>query len=328
MKIKVLDKESIDKVYTISDAIQANKDAFAIYSKGASDIPLRTNIDVKEYNGQSLYMPGYAKDAHALGVKIVSVYPDNINKGIPSVPSTMVLIDDETGQVIALLDGTYLTQVRTGAVAGAATDVLARKDAKVFTIFGAGGQAEGQVAAVLDVRDIEKVYVCDLDKVRSQEFADSMSKKHGIPFVVAEDSAKAVRESDIITCVTTTRRPLFNPEDVKAGTHINGIGSYTPEMQEINSETIKNADGVYVDTRDGVLNEAGDFIIPIEKGIFDEKIITGELGEVINKTAPGRFSDDQITVFKSTGSAVLDVVNARRIYDKAVSLGEGPEISL
>ena len=328
MEIKVINKAIIDDVYTMLDAIQANKEALAIYSRNGSIIPLRTNIDVTAFEGQSLYMPGYAADAHALGVKIVSVYPNNIAKGIPSVPSTMVLIDDETGQVIALLDGTYLTQVRTGAVAGAATDLLARQDSKVFTIFGAGGQAESQVDAVLAVRDIEQVYVCDLDEARREAFAAHIAEKHHVKAEAAASAEDAVRQSDIITCVTTTRRPLFDASWLKAGAHVNGIGSYTPEMQEIPAEAILNADGVYVDTFDGVLNEAGDFIKPISEGMFTNKIITGELGDVVNGTVVGRKDASQITVFKSTGSAVMDVVNARRIYEKALAHNAGDSINL
>lgn len=158
MEITLINKETIEKNYTMRNAIEANKDSIALYSKGETDIPLRTNIDIKEHKGQSLYTPGYASEKDALGVKIVSVYPENINKGLPSVPSTIVLLDAETGFVKGLMDGTYLTQIRTGAIAGTATDIIARKDASVFTIFGTGGQAESQVEAVLEVRAIKEVY--------------------------------------------------------------------------------------------------------------------------------------------------------------------------
>lgn len=328
IEIRVLNKEIIDEVFTIKDSIEADKEALSIYSKGHSEIPLRVNIDVKDHHGQSLYMPGYTADAKALGVKIVSVYPDNINRGIPSVPSTMVLLDDETGQVVALIDGTYLTQVRTGAVAGAATDILARSDSKTFTMFGAGGQAPGQIAAIMAVRPIEKAYICDLDKERAKQLAEQMSATYGIPFMVPETTEEAVRASDIISCATTTKRPLFKAEWVQPGTHINGIGSYTPEMHEIDSGVLVRAEGIYVDTRDGVLNESGDLIIPIREGVINESQITGELGEVINGNAPGRRSDEGITFFKSTGSAVMDIVNARKIYEKALEKQKGQIIYL
>lgn len=328
MKISIINRELIKEVYTMADAIQANKDALSIYSKGGANIPLRTNIDIPEQAGQSLYMPGYAADADALGVKIVSVYPNNIEKNIPSVPSTMVLIDPETGQVNALIDGTYLTQMRTGAVAGAGTNILARKDSKIFTIFGTGGQAEEQVAAVLDVREIEKVYVCDLNQERSLDFATRMAAKHNIEFVVAPSVEEAVSNADIITCVTTTTRPLFPADLVQPGTHINGIGSYTPQMQEIGADVLIKAGGVYCDTVDGVINEAGDLMIPLADKIVTEDIIKGELGQVINGDVIGRTSEEEITIFKSTGSAVLDVVNARRIYKKAIESEKVTSISI
>ncbi|MGO2603926.1 MAG: ornithine cyclodeaminase family protein, partial [Alkalibacterium gilvum] len=160
--MRVLKEKEMKHVFEMKEAIQADKDALALYSAEEVDIPLRINLDVPEEEGRSLYMPGYAAKAHALGVKIVSVYPKNIEKGLTSVPATMVLVDTETGQVCSIMDGTYLTQLRTGAVAGAATDLLARNDSSVFTLVGTGGQAETQLEAVLAVRPIRKVYVFDI----------------------------------------------------------------------------------------------------------------------------------------------------------------------
>ena len=175
MKILILNEEDIKKVFSMKEAIKAAKDSLVSYSSGDAIIPLRTNIDVKEASGNSLYMPGYAASSRALGVKIVSVYPNNVNKGIASVPATMILLDEETGQVCALIDGTYLTQLRTGAVSGAATELLSREDSEIFTIFGTGGQAQSQVEAVLAVRDIKQVRVFGLNKDKAEVFA----KKNG-----------------------------------------------------------------------------------------------------------------------------------------------------
>ena len=164
MKITILNAQQMSAVFTMKDAIQADKDALQLYSEGKSIIPLRANLDIKKYNGQTLYMYGYAEPAKASGVKIVSVYPDNIEKGLTSVPATMILVNCETGEVNCMMDGTHLTRIRTGAVAGAATDILARKDSKVFALFGTGGQAESQLEAVLNVRRIELVKVFDINK--------------------------------------------------------------------------------------------------------------------------------------------------------------------
>ena len=162
-----------------TDAIQADKEALALYSKNEAVIPLRINIDVPKEEGQSLYMPGYAPGASALGIKIISVYPKNLDRGLPSVPATMVLINEKTGEVCAIMDGTHLTRIRTGAVSGAATELLARKDAKIFALFGTGGQAESQLEAVLEVRDIQEVRIFGRNKERAQDFAQRMTEKFG-----------------------------------------------------------------------------------------------------------------------------------------------------
>lgn len=330
MKVLVLNEKDIKEVFTMKDAIQADKDALTIYSKGVSVIPLRTNIDVPEKVGQCLYMTGYAAEANALGVKIVSVYPNNIEKGLTSVPATMVLVNEDTGEVNSIMDGTYLTRIRTGAVSGAATDILSREDSKIFALFGTGGQAETQLEAVLTVRNIEEVRVFDISKERAQNFADRMSEKFqgkfDTKFIVARSSDEAIDNADIITSVTTTNKPTFNGKLVKKGAHINGVGSYMPQMHEIDEYILLNADKVYVDTRDGVLKESGDFIIPINEGKCTADIVTGELGEVILGKVASREKEDEITFFKTVGSAVLDIVTARRIYEKAVEYGVGQTI--
>ena len=325
MKVNVLTQNDMKNVYTMKDAVGASKDALTLYSEGKSDIPLRVNLDVKEFEGQSLYMPGYAGDADALGVKIVSVYPKNIEKGLTSVPSTMVLIDPETGQVCSIMDGTHLTRVRTGAVAGAGTDVLARKDSKIFALFGTGGQAESQLEAVLTVRNIELVKVFDLNPEWAADFAKRMTEafgeKFGVKIVVAASSEEAIEDADIITCVTTSSEPLFDGKLVKKGCHINGVGSFMPSMQEVDEYTALNS-RVIVDTLDGALNESGDLIVPIQKGTLDASTIF-ELGHVMTGKALGRQSDDEVTFFKTTGSGVLDVVTARRIYENALAKNMG-----
>lgn len=327
MKIVVLKQDDMKNVFSMKDAIQADKDALKLYSLGKSVVPLRTNINVPEFEGQSLYMPGYVADANALGVKIVSVYPKNIEKGLTGVPATMMLVNRETGEVCAMMDGTYLTRIRTGAVSGAATDVLAKRDSKIFALFGTGGQAETQLEAVLTVRPIEQVRVFDISFERAVNFAkkmtDALGAESGVKIIPAKSSDEAVEGADIITSVTTSKTPTFNGRLIKKGAHINGVGAYTPEMQELDEYIVTNAEKVYVDTRDGALNEAGDLIIPIRKGIYAEGCLTGELGEVLANKVPGRERDDEITLFKTTGSAVLDVVTAQRIYECALKQNIG-----
>lgn len=332
MDIIILKENDIKEVFTMKDAIRACKDALELYSKGESNIPLRVNIDVKEENGQSLYMPGYVAGAEALGVKIVSTYPDNRKIGLETISSMMVMKNAKTGEINSILDGNYLTKLRTGAVSGAATDLLARKDAKIFALIGTGGQARTQLEAVLNVREISEVRVSGRDKEKGQSFVDDMIEEFGEEFnvniILAKDSDEAIKGADIITTVTTAPSPVFDGKLVKKGAHINGVGSFTPIMQEIDPYTLKNADKIYLDTRDGVLNECGDFIIPIKEGNFSEDDITGELGEAIAGRIALRENDQEITLFKTVGSAVLDLVTAKRIYDKALNEKKGSKIEL
>ena len=321
MDITVLGQTDVEKIFTMDDAIKASKDALEIYSKGESDIPLRTILDVKNQDAESIYMPGYAESANALGLKIVSVFPNNNKKGLNTVPATMILVDEETGEVSSLIDGTYLTQLRTGAVSGAATDLLAKKDSKTFAIIGTGGQAPSQIEAVLSVRDIEIVKVYNRKLEKAEAFAKDMTEKFSGKFkakiVAAASPEEAIEDADIITTVTTAKKPVFDGKYVKKGAHINAVGSFKPDMQEIDEYIMMNADKIYVDTRDGVLNESGDFLRPIQNGNFKEKDIAGELGEVIIKKASSRESDEEITLFKTVGSGILDIVTARRIYENA-----------
>ncbi len=330
MNVIILKKDDICKIFSMKEAIKACKDALRIYSEGGSSIPLRTNLDIAGKGGQSLYMPGYAQEANALGIKIVSVYPNNVKRGLTAVPSTMVLLDEETGMMNSIMDGTYLTQIRTGAVSGAATDILARKDSSVFALIGTGGQAESQLDAVLSVRDIQEVRIHSKNVEHAKKFADRMKEKlkfkPSIKIAAVLSSKEAIDGADIITTVTTSMQPTFDGKLVKKGAHINGVGSYTPVMQELDEWTLFNADKVYVDTRDGVLNESGDFIIPMKEGKFTRDIVTGELGEVILGKVPSREKYDEVTLFKTVGSSVLDIVTSRRIYEKAMACGIGQVI--
>ena len=331
-EILILKESDISSMITMRDIIEADKEALSIYSSHKSNIPLRSNLNVPEYNGQCLFMNGYAAPAKALGVKIVSVYPENINKNLTSVPATMVLVDAETGVVNSLIDGTYLTRLRTGAISGLATEILSRKDSKIFALFGTGGQAVTQLEAVLTVRNIEEVRVFDVFKERAKDFAKKMSDKFGKKFnvkiIAAESSDAAVDNADIITTVTTSKKPVFDANKVKKNVHINGVGSYTPEMVEIPGDILVMANKIYVDTRDGAINESGDLITPIKEGLITIEKINGELGEVINGLIKGRESDDEMTFFKTTGSAVLDLVAAQKIYEKAKAKGVGQMVDL
>lgn len=324
----LLTKEDIQAVFSMKDAIEADKEALRANSEGKASVPLRTNISVTDQN-KSLYMPAYVGTDHgALGVKIVSVYPDNPQKGLPSVPATMIVLDPETGVVSGLLEGTYLTQLRTGAVQGAATDLLANIDAKIGALIGTGGQAASQLEAMLTVRKLEEVRIFDMDKSRREKFVEEMQQRFSVNLIPVDSAKTCVQNADIITTVTTSRQPTFEAEWVKEGAHINGIGAYTPEMKEVPADIIKKADVIVFDTAEGVLSEAGDFIDPLKAGLVTESAYTGELGDLLLGKIKGRQSEKDITIFKTVGTAVLDVVTASQIIEKAHMLKKGTKIDL
>lgn len=327
----ILSKDDIKKVFTMKDAVDSVKEAFSVYSQGKSVVPLRVNIDVSKQGGQSLFMPGYVEDLDSIGIKIVSVFPKNTEKGKPVVTAQMLLLDGTTGEVCCIMDGTYLTQLRTGAASGAASDILAVQDAKVAALFGTGGQAICQLEALLAVRKLDMVKVYGIDKKHLQSFvkeANAELSHYGAQIVEAKSAEEALHDADIITVVTTSRKPVFPGNLVKKGAHINGVGSYTRDMQELDEYIVKNADKVFVDSKEAVLAESGDFIKPMEKGIIDEKRINGELGEVIFGKVNGRENDEEITLFKTVGIAVQDVVTAYKIYKKSLENGIGKVVEI
>ena len=327
----LLSKNDIVSVFSMRNAIDSDKTAFKLYSQNKSVVPLRTNIDIPKFSGQSLYMPAYVESIDSIGIKIVSVFPKNVDMGIPSVPAKMILLDGKTGDVCCIMDGTYLTQLRTGAGSGAATDVLAINDAQNGALIGTGGQAECQLEAMLTVRNLKSVKVFDMNLERAQEFCLEMSQKFakfGTEISYAKTTREAIENADIITTVTTSKMPVIDGQYVKKGAHINAVGSYTPLMQEIDEYTIKNVDKVFVDSKDAVLSESGDLIIPINKGTINKSRINGEIGEVLSGKIEGRKNDNEITIYKTVGIAVMDVVTAYDIYNCALKMNKGTVIDI
>jgi ornithine cyclodeaminase len=305
------------------------KSAYSALSTGRAEVPLRLRLPIKPNDGLSILMPAFVDDeaGQALAVKIVSLFDNNPSKGLPLIHAGVLVLNPETGSVEALLEGGSLTAIRTGAGAGAATDVLARKDAKTLAIFGAGVQARTQLQAACEVRDIHSVWVYDPDQNQVKTFIEDMAGRGRIPknLRAAHNSTEAVIDADITSTATTSSTPVFIDSDLKPGVHINGVGAYTLQMQEIPSDTVARA-RVTVDSRTAAQVESGDIANPLSKGLFKEADVA-EIGEVIAGTKPGRTSSDQITVFKSVGIAVQDAVAARLAVENARKLGLGTEVA-
>ncbi len=330
MKLRLLSANDVRQALPMGECIELMKEAFAQLSSGQARVPLRCPVPVPAYDGVTIFMPAYLEQSGALGVKIVSVFPRNLKAGLPTIHAAVIVIDSTTGRPSALMDGTYLTALRTGAASGAATDLLARRDARAVGIIGAGTQGRTQLEGVCTVRSITRAFIFDKDRTQAERFAEEMGSR-GAPIPkdirIASSSQEVVRQADILCTATTSAEPVFEGKDLKRGTHINAMGAYTPEMQEVDADTILGAK-VVIDSRGASLAEAGDLIIPLKQGMMTEKHIHAEIGEIVAGRKPGRTSDEEITYFKSVGVAVQDVAAARRALEKASAMGLGTEAVL
>jgi alanine dehydrogenase len=325
--IRILSREDVQQALPMGQAIEAIKAAFAQLSTGQADVPLRAALEVDRHNGVTLFMPGYLAEDDQMAVKIVSVVNDNPTKGLPLIHALVVVVDATTGRPAAVMDGTVLTALRTGAASGAATDLLARRDVHTAAVFGAGAQGRTQLEAVCAVRPIREARVYDVSPKQAAAYADEMSQRLSLPVQVAETPAEAVRQADVICTATTSSSPVFDDADVCPGTHINAVGAYTPRMQEVPAETVLRA-RVVIDHHEASLAEAGDLLIPLGQGLMTEAHIYAELGEIAAGHKPGRASSEEITLFKSVGVAVQDVAAAAAVLEAAQRLGLGTEVAL
>ncbi|MCX6668601.1 MAG: hypothetical protein NTV25_02175 [Methanothrix sp.] len=324
MRLRQLSADDIDRSLSMAEAIEAIAQAFALFSSGQAVVPMRESIEMPL--GTTLFMPAYLKTG-ALAFKVVSVFPENAKAGLPTVNALLIALDSQTGQPLALLDGRRLTALRTAAASGAATRVLARRDAHVLALFGAGGQAWDQARAVATVRPLQEIRIYTPSGVSAGHLAERLKGEYpDIRSLAAKTPAQAVQGADIITCATTRRTPVFPPSAVEPGTHINGIGSFTPQMREVQVVGLSRL-RIFVDSRAAALAEAGDLIQPIEEGHLKEDDLT-EIGQVIRGSAAGRSSDEEITFFKSVGIAVQDAAVCHAALRQAESLGLGSSIEL
>jgi alanine dehydrogenase len=326
MKTILLSRKDIEKLLTMADCMEALEKAFVDLTEGRAEMPQRTPITVPDHGGVALFMPAYLKGMGALGAKVVTVYKDNLAKRqLPVVLGTIILLDDETGFPVAIMDGGFITAMRTGAVSGVATKYMARDDAKVGMIFGTGVQAYTQVLAMCEARDFDKIIAYSIDpEDKKLDFKQRVEAATGVIVEIADSPEAAVGEADVVTLATSAKDPIIHVDWFKPGTHINGIGSHAPGMRECDEGTVCDAK-IVCDLVSACQAEAGDFIIPAAEGKFSWDSVRGSLGEVISGKINGRENDDEITLFKSVGLAIQDMSTARAVYEKALREGAGTE---
>lgn len=319
-QVRLLSRSDMASVLTMPDVIEAVEEGFRSAGE-KDDVPVRLPVRVADRSDVALFMPAYLYGSHTLGAKVVSAFHDNPARGLPMITGFYVLCDAETGRLIALMDATFLTGIRTAAASAVATKYLAREDAKVLGIIGTGVQGRFHVDAIRAVRPIEEIVVYNRTVDRGRIFVEDLDSR-GISCRLVDSAAECAAEADVLAVCTSSSTPLFDGGLVRPGTHVNAVGVFTPDSQELDTTLIQGA-RVFVDTYEGAFEEAGDIIVPLRAGDITRDHILAELTELVTGRKDGRTGDAQITVFKSVGYAMEDAVTARLAYERAEAAGTG-----
>ena len=326
--MSVINYAEVEELLPMNECIEVMEKAFVALARGDVDQPLRTIFRPGTVKGVMAMMPTYRRgDASLFGLKAICVFPGNAAIGKDAHQGAVILFDGTTGEVIAIVNASAITAIRTAAVSGLATRVLANEAAATLAIIGAGVQARAHLSAIACVRKLQNVRVVARRYDRAEQFADEMKSEVKCRIEAFDTVEAAVRGADIIVTATTSREPVLKREWIAAGAHINAIGTFSPKARELDTATMVSS-SLFVDRRESAFNEAGDYLIAAGEGAIGPDTIRAELGEVLIGRHPGRKSADEITVFKSLGLAMEDLAAAEYCYRKAEELGSGARVSL
>jgi ornithine cyclodeaminase/alanine dehydrogenase-like protein (mu-crystallin family) len=316
MNLKMIDAEAVFRALPMADCIDAMADAMAAVSRGQVVSPQRIIMPLVDHTGFLAAMPGSIGVPLSYGAKVVSVHPANPAAGRPLVQGVVLLFDPATGALAAAIDGAAITALRTAAVSGLATRLLAREDARTLGVLGYGVQARMHIDAVLAVREIDRIVVWGRSLEKAEAFASEIRLAIQVDVAVADDASKA-GGCDIVCAVTGASTPVLLNEHVAPGAHINLVGAHTQQTREADSALVVRA-RTYVDQRSAALAEAGDIVIPISEGLLSADHILAEIGELVENASYGRQHRDDITLFKSVGLVAQDLVAAHAVYRRSV----------
>jgi len=323
MKILVLNNRAIRELLPMTECIELMADALAALARGEVYQPLRTIIRPPEARGLLGLMPAYrAGEQGAFGLKAICVFPENPTKGKDAHQGAVMLFSRETGELLALMNASEITAIRTAAVSAVATRLLAREDAQQLAIIGAGVQARTHLTALAAVRTIKHARVAARNIEHAHQLVREMQPKFSFPIEAVETNEQAVRDADMIVTATSSLEPVISKDWISPGAHINAIGTHSPNSREIDGATMAAA-RIFTDRGESALNEAGDYLLAAKEGLVTPASILAEIGELLIGTKPGRTSRTEITLFKSLGLAIEDVVSADYLYQKAKSQNAG-----
>jgi ornithine cyclodeaminase len=322
MDVRVISHDEVERLLPMADCVDLMADTLATLARGDAVLPLRTMVWLPDRSGLLGLMPGYLGSPPRFGLKIVSIFPGNMGTGYDSHQGAVLLFDPRVGSPLAVIDASAITAIRTAAVSGAATRVLARPDAGDLAILGAGVQAATHLEAMAAVRRLRRVRVWSRDGARARAFAHRESEAQGIDVEVAPTPREAVEGADLVCTTTAAREPIVEGTWLAPGAHVNAVGACFRDARELDTAAVAMA-RLYVDRLESALAESGDVLIPIAEGAFDESHVVGELGDVFLRKVPGRGSAREVTLFKSLGIAVEDLAAAQRVLDQAIAQGMG-----
>jgi ornithine cyclodeaminase len=313
----ILNYDQVKQLLPMRECIDVMADALSALARGEAEMPLRTIFRPKDVHGVMAMMPSFRRgDATLFGLKAICVFPDNAAIGKDAHQGGVLLFSGQTGELLALVNASAITEIRTAAVSAVATRALAREDASELAIIGAGVQARSHLEAIVSVRPIKRARIAARRFEKAQSFVAEMRSRFAFEITATPTSEEAVRDADIIVTATTSFEPVVQRKRISTGTHINAVGTYSFKARELDTATMRDAT-LFVDRRESALNEAGDYVIAAAEGAFGPEHIRAELGEVLIGSHPGRTSNDEVTVFKSLGLAVEDLASAAHVYEKA-----------
>jgi ornithine cyclodeaminase len=321
----LLREADVRTLLSMEDTIALMEYALRAYSTGGVAQPVRVAVTVEPHDGYLGVMPAYLRTADALAAKLVTFYPGNAARSLPTHLAMIVLWDSATGETLALMDGRLITEVRTAATSAAATKALAREEASTLAMLGSGVQARSHLEALRLVRPLRRVRVWSRTGAHARAYAEEMGGRFNLPIDVCATADAAVRGADLVVTATSSPHPVLQGNWLAGGVHINAVGASRPDWRELDTEAVQKA-RVFVDSRAGALAEPGDVLIPMREGAITESHVRGELGEVLAGKVAGRTGANEVTLFKSLGMAVEDVATARHVYARAKEREIGQEI--
>jgi alanine dehydrogenase len=327
MDILVVNQAEVEALLPMAECMDVMQRALRALADGDAVLPLRTVVPLRDGRSAFAAMPAYLGQPASVGIKVITVFPGNDGTHLDSHQGAVLLFEVEHGQLLAVMDASAITAIRTAAVSGVATRALARDDAADLAILGAGVQAMTHLDAMRVARPIARVRVWSRSAERARRFALRASERFGVDVEPVGSAREAVDGAAVVCTTTSSREPVLRGEWLAAGVHVNAVGASLPTARELDSEAVRRA-RLYVDRRESALNEAGDFLIPRREGTITDDHIVGELGDLLVGRVDGRRSPTEVTLFKSLGLAVEDVAAAHHIYAKAVRAGRGRRVEL